>query len=200
MKDSERTFASANVSVVTDRILIGGDISHVPELAARQVVELRKFGVTHVAECRIEWSDADIWEQVPDVNYLHHGMDDAGQAVPDSWFSAGVRFLQAGLHQTDGIVLAHCHMGINRGPSLGLALLLTESWEIVEAMDAIRAARPIAHVWYAEQALAWHHRQTDATRSDRQRDRARLAAWRSRDTLDVAAVIRAIRSSGGTAA
>ena len=54
-------------------------------------------------------------------------------------------------------MLAHCHMGINRGPSMGFAILLALGWDAEEALDAIHAARPIAFIAYAEDALRWHH-------------------------------------------
>ena len=44
-------------------------------------------------------------------------------------------------------------MGINRGPSLGFAILLHWGWDPNEAITAIRDARPIANVWYAVDAL-----------------------------------------------
>ncbi len=55
-------------------------------------------------------------------------------------------------------MLVHCHMGINRGPSMAYACLLVLGWDPIEAMTAIRTARPIAAIGYAEDALDWHHR------------------------------------------
>ena len=89
-------------------------------------------------------------------------------------------------------------MGINRGPSLAYAVLLAQGWDPIDALDAIRTARPIAAMGYAEDALAWHHRRTGASDFTRAADRRRLRAWRAADTLDVAATIRGIRAAEGT--
>jgi hypothetical protein len=50
-------------------------------------------------------------------------------------------------------VFVHCHMGINRGPSTAFAILLDQGMAPEQAFDLIRAKRPIAAVYYAEDAL-----------------------------------------------
>jgi protein-tyrosine phosphatase len=60
----------------------------------------------------------------------------------------------------DAVALTHCQMGINRGPSLGFAVLLAQGWDPAEAIAAIRAARPCANVWYAADALTWYQQRT----------------------------------------
>ncbi|MEJ7774997.1 MAG: hypothetical protein WKF72_09340 [Nocardioidaceae bacterium] len=75
-------------------------------------------------------------------------------------------------------VLLHCHMGINRGPSAGVAVLLATGWDPVDAFDAVRRARPIAHVAYAADALDRH-------RPDRGQRRG--PASRAREVASVAA-------------
>ncbi len=190
-------FAVANASAVTPRILVGGDLSWDSDVMLPQVQELLDHGVTHVVDCRLEASDADVWDEVRDVSFLHHGMDDAGQEVPNEWFDTTVSFLREALADPDAIVLTHCHMGINRGPSLGFALMLAEGWDPIDAMDAIRAARPIAYLAYAEQALRWHHTRTSASAEARRDDRSRMEQWRDDDRLDIAHVIRKIRRSKG---
>ncbi|MCV9993567.1 hypothetical protein OIU93_04550 [Paeniglutamicibacter sp. ZC-3] len=47
-------------------------------------------------------------------------------------------------------------MGINRGPSMGFAILLDRGHSPIEAFDMIRAARPQAFIAYAQDALAAH--------------------------------------------
>ncbi|WP_156391567.1 MULTISPECIES: hypothetical protein [unclassified Nocardioides] len=84
-------------------------------------------------------------------------------------------------------------MGINRGPSAGYAVLLGLGWDPVEALAAIRAARPTANIWYAEDALAWHFERTGATRAERATVLARVAQWRAENPLDVVRIIRSIR-------
>lgn len=188
---------TADAVFLTPRLLIGGDLDTRDEdLAARQLAELVEVGVTHVVDARIEWSDEDwVAEVAPALSYLHHGMDDAGQQVPDEWFEVGVTWALEAIDQ-GGTVLTHCHMGINRGPSLGFAVLLAQDWDPVTALDTIRAARPIAWVAYAEDALHWHHRRRGTSPDELQRDRDRLVRWRQQNELDLAAAIRLKRSQG----
>ena len=189
----------ANLHFVTPRLAVGGDISaYDDELAVLQFAEIGHLGITHVVDVRLEWSDLDTFaEQAPHVRYLHHGMDDAGQAVPAEWFEHAVSWIEsAWAEDPDAVVLAHCHMGINRGPSLGFAVLLALGWDPVEAISAIRAARPQANVWYAADALAWHCSRTGVDAATTTRLHEELAAWREANTLDVVRIIREQRARG----
>jgi dual specificity phosphatase 3 len=176
----------ANFHFVTPNLAIGGDLHPVPLRAASQLNEIDTFGITHIVDCRIEWNDEELLaKHLPGIGYLHHGMDDAGQQVPAAWFDAAIDWIEAG--GPDAVVLTHCHMGINRGPSLGFAVLLHQGWDPVDAIAAIRAARPIANVWYAADALAWHHGRRG---TDPREDLVRLEAWRLAHPLDVVRLIR----------
>jgi dual specificity phosphatase 3 len=186
----------ADAAFVTAQLLVGGDLgTHDEELAIRQLEELVDAGVTHLVDTRIEWDDtAWVAERSPDIVYRHHGMDDAGQEVPSEWFDEAVGSARAGI-DSGGVVLAHCHMGVNRGPSLGLAVLLDQGWDVVEALDAIRGARPVAWVAYADDALRWHHERHGSS-VQLGSDQARVARWREQNELDLVAVIRAKREAG----
>ena len=188
---------TADAAFVTPHLLVGGDLdTRDIELATSQLHELVEAGVTHVIDARIEWSDEQwVTESAPGIAYLHHGMDDAGQQVPRSWFDVGVTWALEAMEE-GGTVLTHCHMGINRGPSLGFAVLLGQGWDMVEALDSIRSARPIAWVAYAEDALRWHHELRGSPRRELDRDRRRLVQWREDHELDLHAVIRLKRSQG----
>lgn len=171
----------ANLHFITANLAIGGDIAE-----DRQLADFDSLGITHVIDCRIEWDDTPLFaEHLPHVLYLHHGMDDAGQEVPGEWFDAAIAWIDAA--GPDAVVLTHCHMGINRGPSLGFAVLLHQGWDPIDAIKAIRAARPIAHVWYAGDALRWHHARQGTDPHD---DLVRLEAWRTSNPLDVVRTIR----------
>lgn len=189
--------STANAAFVTPHLLVGGDLdTRDLELASSQLRELVEVGVTHLVDARIEWSDEDwVAETAPGITYLHHGMDDAGQQVPGAWFDVTVDWA-LGAMQQGGTVLAHCHMGINRGPSLGFAVLLAQGWDVVEALDTIRSVRPIAWVAYAEDALRWHHERQDSSPEHLDRDRRRVVQWREDNHLDLEAVIRLQRSQG----
>jgi dual specificity phosphatase 3 len=188
------SFAQANASFVTPYLAVGGDLDYRSRtLATDQVIELHRAGITHLIDVRVEWSDEDwVAELLPRLQYFHHGIDDAGQLVPPEWFQEGVDFALTGI-DAGGVVLAHCHMGINRGPSLGFAILLALGWDAIDALDAIRAVRPIAFIAYAEDALRWHHQDDPAAL---RRDLGRLEMWRRDNDLDVENVIRLKREAG----
>ncbi len=186
------TFQQANASFVTPYLAIGGDLdTGRPDVAVGQLDELSGAGITHVIDVRVEWSDEEWFrEQGSGVEYLHLGIDDAGQRVPDAWFDEGVGLAVKAV-ESGGVALAHCHMGINRGPSMGLAILLSLGWDAEEALDAIHAARPIAFIAYAEDALRWHH---GGGGPELESDLRRLDRWRADNELDMESVIRKVRS------
>lgn len=188
----------ANASQVTARLWVGGDLeTRSPTLALVQLNELDDAGITAIVDARLEWNDQEwVAEAKPDIDYLWLGVDDAGQRMPDLWFDTGTERVIAALNR-GGTVLVHCHMGINRGPSLGFAAMLALGWDPIEALDRIRQCRPIANVGYAEDALDWWLRKNEATGPERSAERQRIRRWRRENHLDVANVIRRIRLKEG---
>jgi dual specificity phosphatase 3 len=186
----------ANAHFVTERLMVGGDLDAWDgELAVRQLVELLDLGVTHVLDARSEWSDEElVGHLAPHVAYLHAGIDDAGQRVPEEWFETVAQWGLAALAEPGSVVLAHCHAGINRGPSAGLAILLADEWGVAEALAAIRSARPFAWTDYAEDALRWHHARTGASEQQRRVDEEALARWRAEDPSGLGTVVRLTRT------
>ncbi len=168
------------LSPVTDGIVISGDLAEDPEQAIRQLERWKRAGITHVLDTRLEWSDADlVAEHAPDLVYGWIGTDDDGNAQPDEWFDAGLTFAADALGASESVLLVHCHMGINRGPSMAFRILLESGWEPMEALDAIREARPIADIGYAGDALNHFHRSHAVPADRRTSDQDRLVAWRS---------------------
>lgn len=185
----------ANAQFVADRLLVGGDLDLFDnDRAVRQRAELVAAGVTHVVDCRIEWDDAKAWLGTG-VQYVRAPIDDAGQRVPAAWFEAEVGRVLGWLEEPDAIVLTHCHMGVNRGPSLGFAVLLGLGLEPVEALRAIQAARPIAYAYYAEDALEWWIERQALGVAEAAVHREAFAAYREQQRLDVVHVIADIRSA-----
>lgn len=183
---------TANAHFVTDSLAVGGDLAYASATAAAQANELVAAGITHVLDVRQECDDTELWGRVPAVSYRWAGIDDAGQRVPACWFESITKWAQDAI-TAGGVVLTHCHMGINRGPSAGYAVLLRQGWDPVQALTTIRAARPIAAIAYAEDALTWHFARTNATPPARADTLARVAAWRAANPLDVIRIIRSIR-------
>lgn len=188
-------FTTANAHYINDRLAVGGDLDDIsPDLALTQLAELVEHGVTHILDLRREHSDeALVADLAPDISYLHLGVDDAGQTLPGAWFDAGVRWLDDALAQPDAKALVHCHMGVNRAPSMAFAYLLNHGLRVHNALHMIRAARSVAVIDYADDALAWHHRRTGASTRRRASDTAALAQWRAENHIDVEHVIRSIR-------
>ncbi len=189
-----------NLDFVTDRIATGGDLPPRREDATAALRVWQDLGITHVIDNRQEWTDEDLVAGLaPDMRYLCNGVADAGNGQPDHWFDDGVAWAREALSDPDAKVLIHCHMGINRGPSLAYAVLLDQGVDPVDAVDAIRRARPIAGVSYAEDALGWFHRRHDVDPARRSEDRRRLAPWRHENHIDVVRIIRSIRQDEAAA-
>jgi dual specificity phosphatase 3 len=182
----------ANAHFVTEFLAVGGDLAESPRTARLQMRELVDVGITHVLDVRQECDDAALWAEHDCVDYRWEGIDDAGQTVPGHWFETITDWAVQAI-ENGGAVLTHCHMGINRGPSAGYAVLLRLGWDPVDALDAIRRARPIAAIAYAEDALRWHLDRVDASAQQRTAITARVVQWRADRPLDVVRIIRSIR-------
>jgi len=187
----------ANISYLTGRVWTGGDLpSELGDQAMlTDLVQIQNAGITDILDNRIEWSDERfVRAHAPDVGFLWNGADDAGQVMPDTWFDAGVQFALQALADPDAQVLAHCHMGINRGPSMAFAILLATGMEPVAALSAIRRGRPIAAISYDRDALHWWHRMSGTAALLAKRQRAEVANWHQGNPLDVDRIIRVMRS------
>ncbi|MFZ1411298.1 MAG: dual specificity protein phosphatase, partial [Micropruina sp.] len=185
----------ANAHFVTGRVAFGGDLSPLFGVAKRQLQEMADAGITHIADLRQEWSDeplVGVWQ--PRMRYLHHPVRDAGQVIPGHWFTELNNWVSRALEDPAAKVLVHCHMGVNRAPSAAFALLLAQGWTVKEALTALRAARPVAVIDYASDALAWHLERQEAGPRERGTARRALTVWRQANRLDPGQVIRKIRS------
>lgn len=180
------------ITQLTDTLWTGGDL---PDGAALPTVlaEWQACGIGVIIDCRAEWSDEDfVTEFAPEIRYEHVGIDDIGQVVSGTWFD---QVLDAATPRpTDAApgVLAHCHMGINRGPSAAYALLLSQGHDPIEAIEMIRGRRPIAGVSYAPDALDWWHDRNGTPVSQARAERDALTTWRRTNHLDT---IRLLRST-----
>jgi len=188
----------ANAQFVTDRIAVGGDLAPAFSVARRQLQELVDAGITHIADLRDEWNDAEVvrfW--APQVGYLYHPVEDAGQRIPSQWFDELNDWVSAVLEDPDAKVLVHCHMGVNRGPSAAFAVLLGQGMSVRDALTAIRGNRAVAVIDYADDALDWYLARTGADRYARAGARRSLTMWRKANEIDRIGVIRQIRATEG---
>jgi dual specificity phosphatase 3 len=151
-----RDATNADVSRVTDRVWTGADRGGQSMIG--YLAQLESVGITHVIDCRPEGTRDQRTAQTTRVEYLLNGQPDNGQRMPDQWFDTGVDYALAALADPDAQVLVHCHEGINRGPSMALAVLLAQGMDAGTALAAIRTARPIAEISYARDAISWWQR------------------------------------------
>ena len=175
--EAARDATDANISRVTDRIWTGGDRG--AQSMIGYLASLESVGITHVIDCRPEGTRDQRTAQTTRIGYLLNGQPDNGQKMPDSWFDTGVDFALKAMADPGAQVLAHCHMGINRGPSMALAILLAQGMTPHGALTAIFSARPIAQVAYAEDAIDWWQRKNRPIASANRAEaptRSRIAA------------------------
>jgi len=172
------------------RLAMSGDL---PRGAAARAAHLDRWvddGVSHIIDVRIEHSDErHVALLRPEVKYHWLGVDDDGGDQPDEWFEAGVEAGLEALGDPIARVLVHCHMGVNRGPSMAYAILLATGWHHIGALEAIRAARPIAAALYADQALAWWHRRQGVPSAIAAQHQRELAEWCDANPVDASWVI-----------
>jgi protein-tyrosine phosphatase len=145
---------------VNDWLSVGGDLDLAADVTgqtyAETIRQLTAHGVTHVLDLRVEWSNASTWEQMglPAENYCYAPITDSWRYKPEAeWYAAIEEFIgEFWMNSAEGDRLyVHCHMGINRAPSAAmLALMLVEAMHPWEAFLAIREARPVAGLVYAE--------------------------------------------------
>ena len=182
------------IGEITDGLFVGGDLP-VEEAEARQHLdEWLDAGVTYILDVREEWDDSElVAAHASHVGYSHLGTHDDGGAQDPAWFDEGVATARDAVEVDGTGLLVHCHMGINRGPSMAFAILLDRGWEPSPALDAIRAARPIAAISYAEDAVRWHSDRQGQSKKTASAALSEVKGWHRRNGIDLSRVIRQIR-------
>lgn len=194
-EDPSELAVKANIDFVLPRLATGGDLHEDNEIAGMQLVYLIDQDVDYLLDTRLEASDEEFVAQLdPEMNYLYLPVDDDGGSMPHSWYEQGTKWVIDALEESaNGKVVVHCHMGINRGPSLTFATMLVMGHDPVEAIDMIRTARSIANVGYAEAALNWFHISRNIADGKRKENEDALEAWRLENPHDTKRIIRTIR-------
>ena len=179
---------------ITPWLALSGDLdTTVASNAERQLTEWVDNGVTHIVDLRGEWNDDQfVAEYSPLVAYHWLGTHDSGGHQTDEWYEDGLEVYRS-VRAADGCAMVHCHMGINRGPSMGFRWLLEAGIDPVEALDLIRGARPIAGIIYADSALDHFHRTTGVDSAVAAVQREEVREWFRNDTVDVSWVISRVR-------
>lgn len=141
-----------NITWLLDDVATGGDLAYDPDKAEAQADAIIAAGITHIFDARIEDDDSEYWAQ-RGVKYLRVGVnDEAGSHLPVSFFDKAVYFARQAQRE-GGKILLHCHMGINRGPSAAVAVLIDRGMAPVEALKHIVARRDIAGVYFFMDAV-----------------------------------------------
>jgi dual specificity phosphatase 3 len=178
------------------RVALCGDLSSNRVDAQDQLAAWRAAGITHILDVRGEWSDESfVAVEAPEITYLWLGTHDSGGAQDASWFEQGVAGALVALADPDARIVVHCHMGVNRGPSMGFAVLLALGFDVDDALSLIRIERPIAAVLYAEDAVEWWvgSGRCDAANADELRHAVRQ--WHDDNPVDVGWIIGRIRQA-----
>lgn len=119
-------------------ITIGPDIEFgKPDWALNQIRSLADRGITHVIDIRVERNDEDefldLWEMnwlEQPIKYIHIPMDDDGKKVDEEvWHKVRNIAKSIVLRDESAHFYVHCHMGVNRGPSFGMALAYEYVWQ-----------------------------------------------------------------------
>ncbi len=184
------------VCKVTDWLVISGDLPPSKADAKLKLDEWIAAGVTDIVDVRGEWSDEELVKDLaPSVRYHYLGTHDDGTSQDKQWFDDGIAALHDALEHDDAVVMVHCHMGVNRGPSMALAFLIDQGWDPIEALDAIRNARPIAGIIYARDAVEASAATLTAKGHNIEDLHKRIERWFERNHIDVGTIIRWIRRS-----
>lgn len=177
-------------------LAISGDLSPSRNLAEAQLTEWVEQGVTDIVDVREEWSDEKlVAELVPQLRYHHLGTHDNGTGQSVEWFADGIQVLHEVLAHEGAKVMVHCHMGVNRGPSMAFAFLLDQGWDSDSALVALREVRPIAAILYATDAVTAHHELRRSPAAKRLADTLAVSRWMRENDMNVSHVIHRIRQA-----
>jgi len=178
---------------VTDQLLLCGDLHHHGAAAIAQLAGWVAAGVTHIVDVRADYEVGDdvdlVARHAPGVTYHRVATDDDGRERDDAWFEAGTAAIVAALAEPGAKVVVHCHMGVNRGPSMAYAAMLVDGWDRTEALAAIRRARPIAGLIYAADAAGWWLRRNGASLIEIAAAQRQAYRWLEANRVDVGRII-----------
>lgn len=160
----------ANITQLTDTLWTGGDLHTYrgqEHIGFDQLREIESVGITDIVDLRIEWNDADFVEshRSGDIKYHHRPVDDHGGQHGFDWWRETTKFV-LGIIEAGGVPLVHCHMGVNRAPSVAGTVLVAQGMAPLEAWKLIREKRPMAWAIYLPEGVR-------ALAADAEGDRAR---------------------------
>jgi protein-tyrosine phosphatase len=140
---------AVDFNFVTPRLATGAAISTVQDVAA-----LVAAGITHVIDCRDDFDDGVLLAANRKLAYIYNPTPDDGKTKPPDWFNRSLTFALPALALPKNKVYAHCHAGVNRGPSTAYCIMRALGFSSNDAKHLIHSARPmtIAGIRYAGDA------------------------------------------------
>ena len=182
---------------VADWLVVSGDLPPDRDEAVALLERWVALGITDIIDVRDEWNDAEfVAELAPGITYHHLGTHDDGGWQDDHWFESGIAAARQ-VQARGGRAIVHCHMGVNRAPSMAFRLLLDSGHDPIEALEMIREARPIAAILYAEAAMSHYMRSMGAERHEVDRAKRMVNQWLTENRVDTYWVISRIRRAEG---
>lgn len=180
---------------VGDRVHLAGAIEFDHLRALDLLREWEEMGVTHYLAVHREFAAMDLIEENSSIKVIHIGVDDDLGTRDPRWFDAVAEAAGEVLAHPDNKLVVTCYLGVNRGPSAALAILLAQGWDLLPALRAIRYARPIANIVYAPDAARWWAVRNGGTPEDAVEAMVEVHRWFERNPLDAGWVIRNIYAS-----
>jgi len=120
---------------ISERLAVGGGIWSAPNMA-----ELAGMGVTHIINMQVEFDERALAEP-HNIQVLWNPIEDDFQPKPPQVFARGVEFAQEALQQKGTKLFVHCAAGVHRGPTMALAILCSQGWQLEAAMRHIQENR-----------------------------------------------------------
>src|SRR5215475_14945877 len=122
---------------VDPRLAVGGSfpMDAVEQLAKRE-------GIGAIVDLRVEWCDDEAMLRRHGLEFLHLPTEDCCAIAP-RMIDDGVEWVRSRLERGTR-VLIHCEHGIGRSALLALCILVAGGAEPLDAMNRLKAARPVA--------------------------------------------------------
>ena len=197
MHESNIALWHRTVCQVNDWLYISGDLPFKLQPAKAKLQEWVDAGITDIFDAREEWSDENlVAEHAQHVRYHYFGTHDNGLGQSFEWFKAAILDVRKTRKaHPDAVIMSHCHMGINRGPSLAFAMLLDDGYGVVKALNAIRNVRPIAGIIYATDAIKAIGKMKSWSQSDIAYKVAIANEWFDSNEISISNIIKRIREA-----
>jgi len=185
------------ISRVAGRLYVSGALEFDRNRAAEQLQTWIDEGITHYLAVHVEFDFEEFIRENSDIEVVHLGVDDHLGRQDLTWFDRIAEAANAIFANPDHKLVATCYLGVNRGPSAAMAILCAQGWTPLQAMRAIRKARPIANLAYAGDVARWNTLRDGGTELEARAAEVEVIAWFARHPLAAGEAIREIYGRRG---